>query len=633
MANAVADAIVASDALVVEAPTGTGKTLAYLLPALRSGRTVLVSTATINLQEQLFSKDLPLAEAVIGRKLDVALLKGISNYVCRLNAVNFQAQPMSLDPQIRADWEVIREWMATTETGERSELSEVSEGAKIWSEVTTSAAGCLGSKCPYFSSCFAMAARERAREASLVVVNHHLFFSDLAANREHGNSVLPDVGVLIFDEAHQIENIAAPYFGTQLSQRMIDGLCREVRALANAQQKAQPGTEQGVLWGEVKSKEAGLSHAAHAFFGLLATMFPEHERSVEREVVFGHAQLGELEGLQVDLEQAFKDLGARLVPPSAEPERRQQLRRRLTDARASLKLLMETSDATFVYEVERIGNYSGLRATPIKVGSFLRDGLIRAGRALVLTSATITVRNSFNFMVGRLGLHGLTTHLQLESSFDYGRQAVLYVPEGLPDPRGDDFIPFITDKIEALVTLTEGRALLLFTSYKNMNEVAAKLRGVFPWTLMVQGEAPKTVLLERFKEDESSVLLATQSFWEGVDVPGDALSLVVIDKLPFQSPGDPLVKWRCREIEESGKNPFREYSLPMAILALKQGFGRLIRSSSDLGIVTVLDRRLVESRYGDDFIVSLPKVSRTRILDKVERWWALAKERAAQVGP
>lgn len=633
MAHAVGHAIEEGQRLLVEAPTGTGKTLAYLLPALRSGRRTLVSTATRSLQDQLLRKDAPLAARVLGREVDVVVLKGRSNYLCLHQAEELKRAPARVPGHEIQYWGHVQRWIDHTETGDRAELEDLPEDAVIWRELTIGADACLGSQCPHHESCFLVKARARAESADVVIVNHHLFFADLSLRREVGVELLPRTEVLIFDEAHHLEEIAAPFFGTQTSEYRYFDLLGDIRRLAVRHVRESGDEAQVASWSRVESREREARRAVEAWFQRLGQAMPLGDQRVERSEVVTPEIAAELDALRVPLDEAMGALRTELLAPSDASEDRSRLRDRIQSLGRDLDALLQGEAADLVYEVERRGRGVFLRATPVDVAPILQEELLPRARALVLASATLTVRDRFDFLRSRLGLPAATPTLQVDPVFDYRRQAVLYLPENLPQPNAPDFVERLLPEIARLVELTQGRALLLFTSYRNMEQAWSRLHDRWPWPVFKQGEAERTALLERFRRETDSVLFATQSFWEGVDVPGESLSLVVIDKLPFQSPADPLVRARSRAIEERGGNSFRDYSLPMAVLSLKQGFGRLVRQRTDIGIVALLDRRLVDKPYGQVFLTSLPPAFRTRDPEKVRQWWEGAQQHVARLKP
>jgi len=591
--------------LLSEAGTGTGKTLAYLYPALELGRRVVVSTGTKNLQEQLVGKDIPLLARALGRDLSVAVMKGRGNYLCLLRFRSFaQAGTFRrLDevPMFRA----VEAWAPRTQTGDRSEIAELPDSADFWREISAASENCIGQSCPDFDACWVTQMRQRALDADLVVVNHHLLCADLAVRESSYGEVIPPYDALILDEAHLLEDVATQYFGLQVSSHRLEELTRDVeRELKAAALDAR----------EVLSEVESLRHRSERFFRQLAggagrRLGPDWMTS--RVAEESKALLLRLDGLRTAL----------LAVPER-PEVLNGLAARAQSLREDVAFVLRADDDGHVYFVETRGRAVFLRATPIDVSGLLRERLFDNVRAVVLTSATLAVDGSFAYVRSRLGLEDLDAEeLQLASPFDFGEQALLYVPRHMPDPRSADFAERVADEVLRLLETSRGRAFVLFTSYANMNAVAERIAGQLPFPLLIQGEAPKAVLLDTFRQTPGAVLLATASFWQGVDVVGEQLSCVIIDKLPFASPSDPIVSARIERLRNHGGNPFGEYQVPVAVLTLKQGLGRLIRTGSDRGILAVLDSRLVGRAYGRRFLESLPPARLVHDLDAVARFF------------
>lgn len=574
--------------LLAEAGTGTGKTLAYLLPAVELGRRVVVSTGTKNLQEQLLDKDIPLLARALGRDLSVAVMKGRGNYLCLLRFRSFAEagnfRRLDEVPIFRA----VEHWAGRTSTGDRSEIEEMPDSTEFWRELSASSENCIGLTCPDFDACWVTRMRQRAIEADIVVVNHHLLCADLAVKESSYGEVIPPYDSVILDEAHLLEDVATQYFGVTVSSHRIEDVCRDVeRELTAAQLDAR----------EVRSEVAALRHRGERLFKLLATGRGRRLASdwmSSRVAEEAGALLDRLEGLCTAI-LALRD----------RPEPVTGLASRARGLKDELSFVLEAKDDSHVYFVETRGRGVFLKAIPIDVSAVLREQLFERVRAAVLTSATLAVDGGFEYIKSRLGVDS-AEELLLASPFDYAEQAVLYVPRGMPDPRSPSFVDRAALEIAALLAHSRGRAFVLFTSYANMSAVAERLAGEVPYPLLIQGEAPKAVVLATFRSTPGAVLLATASFWQGVDVVGDQLSCVIIDKLPFASPMDPVVSARIDRLRNRGGNPFGEYQVPVAILMLKQGLGRLIRSASDRGILAVLDSRLLERPYGQRFLESLP---------------------------
>jgi ATP-dependent DNA helicase DinG len=574
--------------LLAEAGTGTGKTLAYLLPAVELGRRVVVSTGTKNLQEQLVTKDIPLLARALGRDLSVAVMKGRGNYLCLLRVRSFAEagsfRRLDEIPLFRA----VEAWAPTTATGDRAEIADLPDTAEFWREISAASENCIGQSCPDFDACWVTEMRRRALEADIVIVNHHLLCADLAVKDGSYGEVIPPYDTVILDEAHLLEDVATQYFGVTVSSHRFDDLCRDVeRELSAAKLDAR----------EVRSEAETLRHRADRFFRLLAMgrgqrLAPDWMTS--RMTEESDALLLRLQGLKTAI----------LALPER-PEALNALAGRAHALADEVGFVLQAEQDSHVYFVETRGRGVFLKATPIDVSSMLQELLFDRVRAAVLTSATLAVDGGFDYLKARLGLDA-AEELLLPSPFDFGEQAMLYVPRGMPEPRAPAFVDRAAEEIVSLLEESRGRAFVLFTSYANMNAIAERVAGEIDYPLLMQGEAPKAMLLETFKRTPGAVLFATSSFWQGVDVVGEQLSCVIIDKLPFASPGDPVVSARIDRLRNRGGNPFAEYQVPVAILGLKQGLGRLIRSRSDRGILAVLDSRLIEKSYGGRFLESLP---------------------------
>lgn len=575
--------------LLAEAGTGTGKTLAYLLPAIELGRRVVVSTGTKNLQEQLILKDLPLLARALGRDLRVAVMKGRANYLCLMRQRSFgeagRFKRLDEIPHYRA----VEAWAPDTETGDRAEVPDLPDSVDFWREISASSENCIGQSCPDFDACWITKMRQRALEADLVVVNHHLLCADLVVkDGSNYGQVIPPYDTVVLDEAHLLEDVATQYFGVQVSSHRVEDLCRDVeRELLAAKLDAR----------EVRAETEAVRHRAERFFSLL--LRGEGRRlgagwMTSRHVEESKALMLRLLGLKTAI----------LATPDR-PEPLNGLALRAQSLRDEIAFVLEAEDEDHVYFVETRGRGVFLKATPIDVSERLQELLFSQVKAAVLTSATLAVDGGFDYLKARLGL-GDAEALLLPSPFDFAEQAILYVPRNMPVPQSPAFVDRAADEVVGLLELSKGRAFVLFTSHANMNAVAERVAGRVEFPILIQGEAPKARLLETFRATPGAVLFATSSFWQGVDVVGDQLSCVIIDKLPFASPGDPVVAARIERLRSTGGNPFGEYQVPVAVLALKQGLGRLIRSAGDRGILAVLDSRLVEKSYGRRFLDSLP---------------------------
>jgi ATP-dependent DNA helicase DinG len=591
---------------IVEAGTGTGKTLAYLIPAIRSGRTVVISTATKSLQEQLFEKDIPFLQKHFAPGLKVAVMKGRGNFLCREKVYRMADQPM-LKGLDEVDWfHQIRDWEKVTDSGDRAELNFLPDDSDLWQRLDARRDACSGQKCPEFGRCFITAMHQRAAEADLIIVNHHLFFADLALKQDDFGSVLPEYGAVVFDEAHEIEDVASEYFGRQISNYRFDELARDGEVAVRVTRTGGAGLLKHV----VRMRERSRS-----FF----EAFPAREGRFPFDQTQRAGFLEQNREAYDTLMNALKSLEAEIASLPAKPEELLNIARRSMELRAELNFLFESSEGNFVYWYERRAKGVFVAATPIDVSALLRERLFEPFETIVLTSATLAVGGRFDFLKQRLGIN-LASERVLESEFDFATQALLYIPATLPDVRDPSFPERAAQEITRLLEISRGRAFCLFTSYGQMNDLYERVRTRVRFPLLIQGSAPRTALLEKFRNTEGAVLFATSSFWQGVDVRGEQLSCVIVDRLPFAVPSDPIVAARVRALQEDGRNPFAEYQVPEAVLALKQGFGRLIRARTDRGVLTILDNRIQRMQYGKIFMESLPAYATTRDIAAVERF-------------
>jgi ATP-dependent DNA helicase DinG len=635
MAQAVEEALEEKRRLIVEAGTGTGKTLAYLLPAIRSGKRVIISTGTKNLQEQLFFKDVPALERALfpneDRKLSVCYMKGRNNYLCRKKLFDLTDQPVLSGLEEIEQYRAIAAWEKTTHSGDRAELAELPEASALWHKLDARADTCLGQKCKDYERCFITEMRRRAAESDIIIVNHHLFFADLSIKLEAEGApdagVLPECGAVIFDEAHELEDIAGNYFGISVSNLRMDELARDVEHLLQREKLYTPQ-----MSGAIQS----LRERSQLFFSLLPLNEGRFAFDSRREF------LEENGDEFIALNQSLVRLGAELDQLPQKPEEAFTLMRRAQQIQVQLTFVMENEDPNTVFWIERRGfrgapdarnrtpeekRGSGrtnvfLQATPIEVGQILRECLWSKLETAVLTSATLAVGGGFEYMRQRLGLDH-ARELIVPSHFDYESQAIFYVPPNLPDPRTPQFAEEASAVIRRLLEITRGRAFVLFTSYAQMNEIYDRLLGVLDYPMLKQGDAPKSALLEEFRLTPNAVLFGTSSFWQGVDVQGEQLSCVIIDRLPFAVPSDPIVAARVKAIDTGGGNAFFEYQVPSAVITLKQGFGRLIRSLHDRGLLALLDNRILKKQYGRVFVESLPRYTRTTDIKKVEEFFGV----------
>jgi len=606
MAEIVEGAFQKQQHVMIEAGTGTGKTLAYLIPAIRSGRRVVVSTATKSLQEQLFQKDVPFLQKHFAPTLKAALMKGRSNFLCRQKVHQMEGQP-ALRGIDEVDWfSQIRDWEKLTETGDRSELTFLPDDAELWHRIDARSDLCTGQKCPEFEKCFITAMHQRAEEADLIVVNHHLFFADLAIRQDDFGSILPEYSAVIFDEAHEIEGVASDYFGRQISSYRFEELSRDTENMLRVLRiEAAP----------LRKHLARVRDRARSFF----ENFPEREGRYPFQPAERQSFLERNRETYDDLSTAVKRLEAELSALQPKPEEVVTLARRAAEMRRELEFLLESNENSYVYWFERRGKGVFLAATPIDVSEILREKLFDQFDTVVLTSATLAVGGKFEFLKQRLGIEP-SRGVVLPQEFDFREQALLYIPESLPDVRNPAFGERAAEEIIELLGISQGRAFCLFTSNAQMRDLYERVSGRVRFPLLLQGTAPRTILLDRFRSTPNAVLFATASFWQGVDVPGAQLSCVIIDKLPFAVPSDPIVAARVRALEEDGRNAFAEYQVPEAVLALKQGFGRLIRSKTDRGILAILDNRIRRMQYGRIFLESLPDYTTTQDLAVVARF-------------
>ncbi len=592
MAEVVHDAFEKHHHAVVEAGTGTGKTLAYLIPAICSGRRVVISTATKSLQEQLYQKDVPFLQKHFAPDLKVAVMKGRSNFLCHARVHQMADQPMLKGLEEIDAFQQIREWSKLTETGDRSELTFLSDDSDLWTRLDARRDTCTGQKCAHFNECFVTAMHQRAKEADLIIVNHHLFFADLSLKQDDFGSILPEYSAVIFDEAHEIEDVASDYFGRQISNYRFEELARDADLTLRLLNMGSPA---------ILRRTQRIRERTRAFFDA----FPPRDGRFPFTRSERDAFLDQHRETYDSMLTALKGLETEIAAMVQKPEELLRISRRSFELRQELAFLFESNEKNFVYWYERRNKGIFLTATPIDVSQILRQRLFEQFDTVVLTSATLTVGGRFEFIRQRLGLDHVKERT-LPPEFDYQQQALLYLPSKIPDVRDSGFAAKAADEIVQLLEHSQGRAFCLFTSYSQMNDLFERVRTRVSFPLMLQGTAPRSVLLERFKNTPAAVLFATSSFWQGVDVPGEQLSCVIVDRLPFAVPSDPIVAARVRALQDEGRNPFSEFQVPQAVLALKQGFGRLIRTKTDRGVLALLDTRIQRMPYGKIFLESLP---------------------------
>ncbi len=638
MAKAVADVMTEGGTLLAEAGTGTGKTLAYLVPAILSGGRVLVSTGTKNLQEQIYFKDLPVLQEALGIPFTATLMKGRSNYLCLHRYELFRdgveggtsAGGRLIESGDRVLLPILNAWARGTDTGDRAELRDLPEDLPFWKDIAADADTCLGQECPRYAECFVTRVRQRAAESDVVIVNHHLLCADASVRQSNFGEVIPACGTLVVDEAHQLEDVATQYFGVAASSHRVDEVVHDAERALAAGLASSPATREALR----RDIQRVTDHARAFFAGLAlagagtgaAGAQAEARARYTAEAMSEHfdeglSLAGSLDGLQASAVLASRPQDTPDAegngPGSADLD---AVARRAGELAGDLKFLVRASDPDFVYYLEtRLKGGILLRAAPIDVSRIVRDALFDRMRTTVLTSATLAVDGSFDYVKGRLGVRE-ADELRVPSEFDFQRQAVLYLPRRMPAPRHPTFAEAAAREVLELLKRTEGRAFVLFTSYAVLRTVQRFLEMTLPYPVLVQGTAPRTQLLEQFRATPHAVLLATSSFWQGVDVVGDALSCVIVDKLPFASPSDPVTAARIEAIAAQGGDAFQDYTIPLAILTLQQGLGRLIRHRTDRGVLAILDPRLRTMGYGQRFLASLPPAPVTMSLEDVARF-------------
>ena len=609
MAVAVAEVFESDGVLLVEAGTGTGKTLAYLVPAILSGHRVLLSTGTKQLQDQIFNKDLPTLQDVLQVKFTATYMKGRGNYLCLHRLDAFHAGEELLNPIDRGHFASIEKWAEQTSTGDRTEIEDLPDDLPFWSDISATSENCIGTECPQYDDCFVTQMRRQAAESDLVIVNHHLLCADAAVRQSDYGEVIPACHYAVIDEAHQLEDVATQYFGVSISPRRFERLTRDARQYIDRDLEHTPE--------EAKPIRAVIDLAeryAEIFFGAVRMRLSSIDRTrIDPDMLAPVVESGHR------LASTLRRLDAPLAHVTERSENLRSLGRRASELATHLDFVLEAADPGFVYFLERRGQGLFLRASPVDVSAIIRELLLDRMRATILTSATLAVDGSFDYQRMRLGIRD-AIEIRLESEFDYAKQTVLYLPEEMPEPRASNFAQAAATEIAGLLEATRGRAFVLFTSHANLREVHRLITDSVAFPLLVQGTAPRSVLLRNFKATPNAVLLATSSFWQGVDVSGDTLSCVIIDKLPFATPDDPITAARIQAITEGGGNPFAEYQVPLAILSLLQGIGRLIRHRKDRGVLSILDPRVLTKGYGRRFLASLPPAPIVRDVQDVRKF-------------
>ena len=617
MALAVAETFGEGGVLLAEAGTGTGKTLAYLVPAILSRQRVLVSTGTKNLQEQIYFKDLPVLREALGIPFKAAYMKGRANYLCLHRLDQLRASPAVPHDFVS----MVDEWRSVTETGDRAELRDLPEDSSLWHDVSATADTCLGNDCPQYQECYVTRMRQRAAESDIVIVNHHLLCADASVRQSSYGEVIPECHYAVLDEAHQLEDVATQYFGIAISNYRVDDLVRDGERALNL------GTIEDTD-SNIRRSLLRVDDHAREFFGRLAMARQSRGSFGEERVRISGEWFGDIVddglGLISGLDALQHDMARRAGSGSGGSianEDAASLSQRAGEMRENLSFLLEASNPSFVYFLETRNRGVFLRAAPIDVSSIIREQLLDRMRATILTSATLTVAGSFEYVKRRLGADD-ANQMQVPSEFDFTEQAILYLPKHMPAPKSPEYGDAVAREVLDLLLRTEGRAFVLFTSYAMLRSVRDRVELDLPYPLIVQGTAPRSALLAQFRATPNAVLFATSSFWQGVDVVGEQLSCVIIDKLPFASPGDPITAARIEAITAEGGDAFQEYQVPLAILAMLQGLGRLIRHRSDRGVLAVLDPRLRTMGYGRRFLDSFPPAPVTQNPEAVSRFFA-----------
>lgn len=597
---------------LAEAGTGTGKSLAYLIPIAAMQQRAIVSTGTKNLQEQLITKDIPLLNTLLDNELHAVLMKGRNNYLCLRRYEEFASQPAFQTMREKKRWSRIMEWAEYTDTGDRSEMAFLPDNSELWHSICSRREECFGLRCPHYRSCFLLRLKIQAQSADLVVVNHHLYFADMTLRKENSFSTLPQAETIVFDEAHLLEEVATQFLGSHLSQGDILDFVKMIR-------RWKPGRKdmQEAEW-RLEPSLRRLEEGVKLFFDSMPSgegRFAISDIINNETERMGTVLVERLNNLRSDLEREG------LIPAEFVDEWN-DICRMLSD---STRLFLARTEPAMAWWGEHTSQGNALHATPVDISGDFSRILKRPDQSVILTSATLTMQNSFDFMKDRLGIPGSLTCIY-PSPFDYARQGILYLPQTLPFPDHPGFYPECAKEITRILEMSEGRAFILTTSYAGMEKLRALLNETIAFPLFVQGDEPKRILIEKFRSDIHSVLLATISFWQGVDVPGESLSAVIIDKLPFASPADPVTRARVEYFRENGMDPFSGFQVPSAVMMLKQGIGRLIRSRSDRGLVAVLDQRILTRSYGQKFIRSLPGFSISSNFEDVRAFFSKSED-------
>ena len=597
---------------IVEAGTGTGKTFGYLVPLILSGKKAVISTGTKNLQEQVFFKDIPMLRRATRLNIDAMIMKGRKNYLCLYRYHQYFSQPSLLETGLTETRQRLEEWLEKTEYADRAELSWLADDDTLWDALSSSSEQCLGAGCPFLEDCFLSRLRSKAARSRIIIVNHHLFFADLKVKKGGFGEIIPRFQAAVFDEAHSVEEIATSYLGESLSTNQLIGLAGDLEKVI----KDLKDVDGGRLKKHVNAIRAGTEHLR----------IPFNDQGDKGRL--DHETLSIIsQGPAREISRGLKYIQEKGARKGLDNVALQALALRAGELDRLLGQILTKRDANWLNWYEKRKKSLALHASPLDISEPMNELLYKKVQTVGFTSATISTNGNFDYIRSRLGLADDALKEIYPSHFDFENQTVMYIPKDLPIPNDPNFGSEVGQRIADILKRTDGRALVLFTSYHNLNSVYQILKGKMPYTIHRQGDAPRSALLDAFRRDIHSVLLATGSFWQGVDVPGEALSCLIVDKLPFDSPGEPLIAARIDAVRDLGGNPFMEYQVPSAIISLKQGLGRLIRKSSDRGILSVLDTRIMTSRYGRLFLDSLPKIPVSHDLSDIERFFESKKEK------
>lgn len=607
MAELVADAINEKESLICEAGTGTGKTFAYLIPAVLSGQKIIVSTGTKHLQDQIFQKDLPAVQRATGMPISVAVLKGRSNYLCIHKYQAIESDPL-LDNEM-SELESLRRWASSTSSGDLSEV--LTEKSVLQEHITSTTDNCLGQDCKFYDDCFVLKARRRAQETDIVIVNHYLLLSDMALKETGFGELLPKVDCIIFDEAHQLPELASQYFSASVSSRQLQELIRDTGSAYTQEAADIPGFIDQL-------------HGLGQLITRIRSVFEQRDQRLEWDKLSGNNKCMDA---VTSFESGLQNITDVLETQSERGKLLDNCHKRFAVILDQLQSFLHNEERKMVTWVEIRGRGILFHQTPLNIAEEFQSRISVYDCSCIYTSATLTVNNKFDHFIDQLGLNDIPSKYW-PSPYNYRQQALLYLPDNMPHPMADNYTNIVIEKTLPVLEASRGRAFVLFTSHRALRIAAEIIHDRLPYRILVQGEKSRLELLEEFRSDEHSVLLGTNSFWEGVDVKGPALSCVIIDKLPFSTPDDPVLKARGAKMEEMGRNPFMEYQLPLAVIQLKQGIGRLIRDNGDRGVLMICDPRIREKSYGQIFLKSLPEMNVTSTLDDVNNFFAADRIRS-----